>query len=484
MLRLKPYALPTRSSLMRTSNKMAAFFETIAAISTPPGKGGVALIRMSGDRADKIAERVFLPVSGKVYSDIAPRVATYGYIIEDGERLDDVLLTRFPAPASYTGEDVVEICCHGGILVTSCVLEALIRAGARYAEAGEFTKRAFISGKLSLTEAEAIGSLLDAESKEQIRLSSEPARKALEGKISLIRGRLVGIMSSVYARIDYPDEDLGEYSDEELLSALSEVREELYRLGSTYRTGKAIAEGITTAIIGKPNAGKSSLYNLLVGEAAAIVTDIKGTTRDVLERSVSLGRVMLRLYDTAGIRDEALADVIERIGIEKSREILEKCELIFALFDNSRPLDEDDRRVISEISVAHGKKIAIVNKCDLERKIDIDAVRGAFGDVLEVSTLDEEATVTALCKIVNSYFTDGEIKSGVDPIIYSARQNAKIKSAIDYLDEAISALKLGFSQDAVSGSVERTVGAVGELDGRQVNEEIVSDIFAKFCVGK
>ena len=463
---------------------MAAFFETVAAISTPPGKGGVALIRMSGDKADEIAEKVFFPLSGKAYGEIEPRRATYGYIIEEGERLDDVLLTRFPTPASYTGEDVVEICCHGGVLVTGAVLEALIRAGARYAEAGEFTRRAFILGKMSLTEAEAIGSLLEAESREQIRLSSEPARRALDVKISLIREKLIGIMSSVYARIDYPDEDLGDFSDREMLSLLSEVREELYRLGSTYRTGKSITEGVTTAIIGKPNAGKSSLYNLLVGEDAAIVTDVMGTTRDVLERSVPLGRVMLRLYDTAGIRDELKTDRIERIGIEKSRKTLEKCELLFALFDNSRPFDQDDRRVIRELSVAQGKKIAIINKCDLTRSLDTAAIIEAFDLVVEISTLDEAQTVSALREIVERLFTDGQIKSGVDPIIYSSRQNASIKSALDHLDEAISALKLGFSQDAVSGSVERAVGAIGELDGRQVNEDVVSDIFSKFCVGK
>ena len=463
---------------------MAAFFETIAAISTPPGKGGVALIRMSGDRSDEIASRVFVSASGKPYSSIKPRVASYGYITEDGERVDDVLLTRFPSPASYTGEDVVEICCHGGVLVTSAVLEALIKAGARYAEAGEFTRRAFISGKLSLTEAEAIGTLLEAESREQLRLSSEPSRRALETRISDIRTKLVGAMSSVYARIDYPDEDLGEYSDEELLETLSEIREELATLGATYRTGKAISEGVSTAIIGKPNAGKSSLYNLLVGEDAAIVTDVMGTTRDVLERSVPLGRVMLRLYDTAGIRDESKADGIERIGIEKSRKILAKCELLFALFDNSRPFDEDDERVISELSSAMGKKIAIINKSDLDSALDTDLIKKTFDEVLEISTLCESDAIIALTETVERLFTDGKIKCGVDPIIYSARQNAAIHSAIEYLDEAIEALKLGIPQDAVSGSVERAVGAMGELDGRKVNEEIVSDIFAKFCVGK
>ncbi|MBQ2876894.1 MAG: tRNA uridine-5-carboxymethylaminomethyl(34) synthesis GTPase MnmE [Clostridia bacterium] len=487
---------------------MAGYFDTVAAISTPPGKGGVALIRMSGSEANKIAERVFITASGKPYSEIKPRVQTYGFITdlaepkasegnsqaektpegtaspEERERIDDVLLTRFPAPNSYTGEDVVEICCHGGILVTRCVLEALIRAGARAAEAGEFTRRAFISGKLSLTEAEAIGTLLDAGSREQIRISAEPARRRLEERIAKIRGELVGIMSSVYARIDYPDEDLGDYSDGELLSALLSVADDLKSLAATYRTGRAITEGIRAVIVGKPNVGKSSLYNLLVGEDAAIVTSVAGTTRDVLERSVPLGRVMLRLCDTAGIRGGKGIDAVEEIGIRKSRELMAKCELLFAVFDNSEDFDGADAELISEISRLECAKIALINKSDLKAKFDRSNLADIFERVIEVSALDEAETVRSLVAAAEDMFTDGSIKAGLDPILSSARQHGAICAAADALSEAIAALRAGFMQDAVSGLVEAAIGYIGELDGREVGEEIVSDIFSKFCVGK
>ena len=463
---------------------MAAIFDTVAAISTPPGKGGVALIRMSGGEADAIAKRVFVTASGKSYSDIKPRVQTYGFITESGERVDDVLLTRFPAPNSYTGEDVVEICCHGGILVTRCVLEALLSAGARAAEAGEFTRRAFVSGKLSLTEAEAIGTLLDAGSRDQMRISSEPSRRRLTKRVGAIRQTLVQIMSSIYARIDYPDEDLGEYSDAELLGALESIRKELHSLASTYRTGRAVCEGISTVICGKPNAGKSSLYNLLLGEDAAIVTDVEGTTRDVLTNSIPLGKVMLRLCDTAGIRDFESADAIERIGIEKSRNLIAKCELLFALFDVSRPFDKNDEALISEIRKAECTKIALINKCDLPHVLEIKNLGSSFDKIIEISTTDEIDTVKELTHAVEGAFTDGSIRLGDDAIIWSARQHAALTSAKAHLDEAIKDLQLGFMQDAISGHVERAIGSIGELDGRQVGEEVVSDIFARFCVGK
>jgi tRNA modification GTPase len=239
--------------------------QVIAAVSTPPGKGGVAIIRMSGYGAFEIAERVFHPISGKSFSEAKARMQVYGHIVSEGEIVDDVLATRFPAQNSYTGEDTVEIGCHGGILVTRCVLEALLRAGARLAEAGEFTRRAFINGRLSLTEAEAISDLLEAQSTEQLKLSGSKARRRLGERISSIRQSLVGLMSSVYARIDYPDEDLGDFTDGELRVSLYNIKEDCESLLASYRTGRAISEGVKTVICGKPNVGKSSLYNLLLG---------------------------------------------------------------------------------------------------------------------------------------------------------------------------------------------------------------------------
>ena len=458
---------------------------TIAAVSTPPGKGGVAIIRISGEGAFDIADKVFLPLSEKKLLDFKPRVQVYGYIVDGGERIDDVLLTRFVAPHSYTGEDTVEIACHGGILVTALVLEAVLKAGATPATAGEFTRRAFINGRLSLTEAEAISDLLEARSREQIKLSSTTARDALSEKIGGIRTELVGLMSSIYARIDYPDEDLGDFSDSEVLEHLYNIRKNISALRSTYKTGRAISEGVRTVICGKPNAGKSSLYNLLVGEDAAIVTDIAGTTRDLLERSVPLGKIMLRLTDTAGIREGEEIDAVERIGIERSREMIKKSELLFAIFDISRPFDEEDELLCELISESRAPKIAILNKSDKPALFDGGKL-GSIFDYTIVTSIKERGgeNLEAIAEMVNALFTDEKISIGEDAVIFSARQNAALARAEEFIAAAIESLAAGFAQDAASSDVERALGAISELDGRAVSEEIVSDIFSKFCVGK
>ena len=464
---------------------MNAITDVIAAISTPPGKGGVAVIRMSGMGALDVMREVFVSKSGAFPEKVRPRVQNYGYVIDRGETVDDVLMTYFPAPNSYTGEDTVEISCHGGVLVTRTVLGVLLSHGARAAEAGEFTRRAFLGGKLTLTEAEAIGNLLDAESRDQMRLSSEPSRKRLGESIEKIRAGLVSVMSSLYARIDYPDEDLGDLDDDEIIEMLSACKSATHSLLTTYRTGKAICDGVRTVIVGRPNVGKSSLYNLLLGEDSAIVTDIAGTTRDVLERSVPLGKVMLRLADTAGIRESESMDAVERIGIAKSREKLDNCELIFALFDISEDLTEDDVRLLSIIDGSKSPKIALLNKSDKPHKISDSDLGIRFDRVIEISTTDPSArSIDELTEAVEELFVDGSITVGTDAVISSERQRASLERTEALIESAIDALRLGVPQDAISGDVERAIGAVAELDGRAVAEEIVSDIFKHFCVGK
>lgn len=458
--------------------------QVIAAVSTPPGKGGVAIIRMSGYGAFEIADKVFFPLSGRKFSDCTPRKQIYGHIVEDGEKLDDVLATRFPSPNSYTGEDTVEFATHGGILITRTVLEAIFRAGATPATAGEFTKRAFINGKIGLTEAEAIADLLEAKSRDQLRLSSDSARSKLTERILKIRCEILSLMSSIYARIDYPDEDLGDFTDNQVLSSLYDIKEDLSSLLATYRTGRAVSEGIRTVICGKPNAGKSTLYNLLCGEDSAIVTDIPGTTRDVLERSIPLGKVMLNIADTAGIRVSENMDTVERIGIEKSRKMIEKSELLFTLFDISRPFDDEDRHIIELAKECSAAKIALLNKADLEAKFDESVLQG-FDSVIKISAkTDEDSVINLLSDEVNRLFTDEKIVIGRDAVLSSARQHSLIQRCLDFICAAIESLELGFAQDAASGDIERALGAISELDGRAVSEEIVSDIFSKFCVGK
>ena len=457
---------------------------TIAAISTPPGKGGVAIIRVSGEGAFEIAKKVFRPTDNKDFSDIKPRYAKYGYIVRDGETLDDVLLTKFPSPNSFTGEDTVEIACHGGILLTKTVLELLFTEGARAAEAGEFTRRAFINGKLSLTDAEAIGALLEAKSEAQIKLSSETSRTRLGQRLSAIRESLVKVLGSVFARIDYPDEDLGDFSDGELLGLLYNIKEDILSLTATYKTGKAVSEGIKTAVVGKPNVGKSTIYNLLLGEEAAIVTDIPGTTRDLLKASVSLGSVMLNLADTAGLRGEVL-DAVEEIGIKKTEKILSECELLFAVFDISRPFDKEDEELIRLLEQAGGAKIAILNKSDSTAKFGKEKLPNIFDDIITASAKNkDDELIVALSASVEHLFIDGEIKLGEDAVISTARQSAALLRGGEMLNQAISSLEAGFAQDAASGDLERALGAISELDGRAVSEEVVSDIFSRFCVGK
>ena len=462
---------------------MAHLYDCIAAISTPPGKGGVSVIRMSGEGAIGIAERVFFPRSGKRLSDYPARMQVYGDVIRDGERLDDCLACYFTAGSSYTGEETVEIFPHGGILVTKCVLEALLHSGAIQAGKGEFTKRALINGKLSLTEAEAIGDLLDAKSEEQLKLLSSGSRSRLTESITALKRDITQILGSLFARIDYPDEDLGDFDNDELLSltegALSKVR----RLISSYRIGHAINEGIRTVICGKPNVGKSTIYNLILGEDAAIVTDISGTTRDVLERTVPLGRVLLHLADTAGIRESG--DVVEAIGIERSRSRVEGAELVIAVFDLSSDISDEDRDLLDLLSRKKCARIAVLNKCDRAARLDTDALSDIFDSIITASAKDgEEALLTELCEVVDKMFTDEMIANDTSAIVFSARQNAALSRTEELLKLATDALKAGIPQDAIASDVERALGALGELDGREVNDEVLSDIFSRFCVGK
>jgi tRNA modification GTPase len=296
-------------------------------------------------------------------------------------------------------------------------------------------------------------------------------------------------MSSIYARIDYPDEDLGEFSDEETVERLCTVRESLSRLIDTYRTGRAINEGISTVIAGKPNVGKSTLYNLLVGEDAAIVTDIAGTTRDILERTVSLGRVSLRLTDTAGVRSGEL-DKVEKIGIERSKEKITSSELILAVFDLSREVDKSDLTLIGEIAKADGYKVCVLNKRDLvdENNPPFDTSlipKDVFGEVISISAdKDNLSAIKTLGELINRLFTDEKISCGQDAIVSSARQHASLLRARDFIDTAIDAYRSGLAADAASSDIEMAIGAISELDGRAVSDCVVSDIFSKFCVGK
>jgi tRNA modification GTPase len=456
--------------------------KTIAAIATAYGKGGISVIRISGDEAIEIASRMFRPSSREQLTEIMGGRAVYGEIIKSGKQIDDGICTVFRAPHSYTGEDVVEISCHGGILITERVLEAAFECGAVQAGAGEFTRRAFFNGKLSLSQVEAVGLLIDAESDEQLSIASAQRRGVFKKKADELYEQLKNVVTSVYAKVDFPDEDLAELSDFEILSVLRTLENELNSLCGSYGAVRAAIEGIRTVIIGKPNTGKSSLLNRLTGRDRAIVTDIAGTTRDTIEETVNIGRVILRLCDTAGIRETT--DIVERIGVERSLSELERAELVLALFDLSSPLDREDLALIERLEKSSAEKIAILNKSDISTgEFDRSYIQRKFTHVIDLSAKSGEG-FDKLIKIIESLYRSGEIDYDKQAIILNARQNASATRAREYIRGAIKALESGLSPDTAGFDLEAALSELSELDGRRVTEEIVDGIFHRFCVGK
>ena len=460
--------------------------DTIAAISTPYGKGGVALLRVSGDRAVEIAERVFFPAGGKTLCEQPVNYMAYGRIMDaDGTQVDDGMAVVFRAPRSFTGEDTVEITCHGGILVTQTVLTCLLTAGARPAEAGEFTKRAFINGKMGLSAAEALGNLLEAGTREQMLLSGAGMRGKLSAKTNEIYESLCLVLSSVFACIDYPDEDLADMSREQMTEALTLALTKTQALANTYKTGHAVAEGIPTVICGKANGGKSSLYNRIVGREAAIVTDIAGTTRDVLTETAAIGRVTVRLHDTAGLRESD--DYVEQIGVQRALEHLESAELVLAVFDACVPLTEQDMDLLARLRAHSGCAIGVLNKTDAATPAQIAALESQLaGSVRCIEGISAKTGVgyDALVHVIEQQFMDGAIDLRHDAVVANARQHAALLVAMERIEQALDALAMGLPTDLCCSDIEQAAAALAEVDGRAVSEDVVAGIFAHFCVGK
>ncbi len=461
--------------------------DTIAAISTAYGRGGIAVIRISGEDAITVADKCFRAANGKPLSLQEHAHCVYGAIIKNQVQIDDGMCTVFRAPRSYTGEDVVEISCHGGILLTEKVLEAIFESGAVQAGAGEFTRRAFTSGKLSLSQAEAVGMLIDAQSEEQLALAVSHERGIVKSKADELYEKLKTIVTGVYANVDFPDEDLAELSGDEVLAELTVIERDLTELKNSYRVGRAVCEGIQTVIVGKPNTGKSSLLNRLVGRERAIVSDVAGTTRDTIEETVTCGRVMLRLCDTAGIHDAA--DAVERIGVERSLEMLERAELVLAVFDLSRELDTEDLALLDRLKTVTATKIALLNKSDLTTRLDREKLEKSeiFTQLVEISAANrnlDESGIKLLVDRIEELYINGEIDYNTQAVLTNARQNASVSRALEYVRSAIHELSDGISSDMAGFDLEAALSELGELDGRRVTEEIVDGIFHRFCVGK
>ncbi|MBR6558936.1 MAG: tRNA uridine-5-carboxymethylaminomethyl(34) synthesis GTPase MnmE [Clostridia bacterium] len=456
--------------------------KTVAAVSTPHGKGGIAVIRISGDDAFRVADKCFRLSGGKSLSSLSGGSAVYGRIYDGDELLDDGIATVFRAPRSFTGEDVVEIACHGGILNTRNVLGAVLSAGAYPAGPGEFTRRAFISGKLSLTAAEAVADIIDADTEGKLKLSRSAASGKLSEKINELYSEILTLISSVYAIIDYPEEDLAELSVDEIRLGLASYGEKIDALISTYRTGRAVADGIETTVLGRPNVGKSAVYNRILGEDRAIVTDIEGTTRDLLYDRAVLGDVTLNLCDTAGLRESS--DTVEKIGIERAADRARRSELVFLVFDGSSPLADEDREVLDTLSFLDSDRvIVLINKKDLGIVLDVGLIKEKYDNIIEVSAVTGEG-FDLLSDTVSKMYIGGDISLGDTAIVYNARQYASLKTAGECVSRAANALENGFPPDVVSVDLESAMAALGECDGRAVGEDIVRDIFSRFCVGK
>lgn len=456
---------------------MLHFSDTVAAVSTPRGKGGIAVIRISGPDAVALLGKVF---RGKTNPAAHPRRACFGQILDaDGTELDEGLALYFPAPHSFTGEDVAELSCHGGALLTEAVLTAVLATGARAAEAGEFTRRALLNGKMTLSSAEALGALLAANTTGQMVL----ARGGMTGRLSNAVGetfdRLSLLLADAYAKIDFPDEDLNTMSREELTAAFREVKDSLERLLATYRTGHAVAEGIATVICGPVNAGKSTLYNALVGREAAIVTDVAGTTRDILCETVALGSVTLRLFDTAGLRETD--DTVEGIGVERAHRAMEEAELVFAVLDAAAPFGAEQAQLLKELKTLSATVVVVLNKWADGMRFPEEVLAG-FDHVVRLAA--KEGDVSPLRETVEKlYLTEG-LSLREDAVVANARQHAALRRAADSLQTAIDALLAGVPLDAACVDAELAMSALGEVDGRAVDESIIASIFSNFCVGK
>ena len=451
---------------------------TIAAVSTPNAVGGIAVIRVSGEKAINTAEAIFRPYGGKTVADMAGYTCAYGVAHDGDEIIDDCILTVFRAPHSYTGEDTCEISCHGGLYVSKRILRAALKYGAVNAEAGEFTKRAFLNGKLDLTQAEAVMDIISARGEAELRMAEQLREGATYKKVRKCSDRLLKILSGIAAWTDYPDEDIPEIEPSVIETELSGIRDELFSLIRSYDSGRILREGVATAIVGRPNVGKSTLFNCLSGCERSIVTDIAGTTRDVVEETVRLGDIVLRISDTAGIH--RTDDRIEGIGIDIAQKTAENAELVIAVFDGNCPLTADDFNLIK--SIKNKKCIAVINKSDQQQVIESDALKEFFIQIVYISAKNGDG-IEQLESAVKQIF---EISPESFSVVSAANERQKlcIERAISSVDEGIEIIRSSEMYDALNVVLDDAEQALLELTGEKITDSVVDEVFSRFCVGK
>lgn len=459
-------------------------FDTIAAISTPLGEGGIAIVRISGDEAVQIADQIFRGAGGKQLKDVATHTIHYGLLVnpKTGTKEEEVMVTVMRAPRTYTREDVVEINCHGGLVSVNRVLQLVLNNGARLAEPGEFTKRAFLNGRIDLSQAEAVIDLIRAKTDKAMNIALEQMGGRLSKLIAKLRQEILETLAHVEVNIDYPEyDDVEEMTHHLLEEKAIYIRDEIKKLLNTAEQGKILREGLATAIIGRPNVGKSSLLNSLVQENKAIVTDIPGTTRDVIEEYVNVRGVPLRLIDTAGIRETE--DIVEQIGVERSRKVLKEADLILLVLNSAEEFTSEDEQLFK--AVEGMDVIVIVNKTDLPRKIDLEKVREmATSHTIVTTSLLEEEGIDDLEQAIADMFFRGELETGDLTYVSNSRHIALLHQAQDAIEDVITGIEMGTPIDIVQIDMTRTWELLGEIIGDTVQESLIDQLFSQFCLGK
>lgn len=454
--------------------------DTIAAVATPPGEGGIGIIRISGEESRNILDKIFRPAGT---GDLSGRKMTYGNIVDPstGKVIDEVLCVHMRGPKTYTAEDVVEINCHGGMVPLRRTLQLVLRSGARMAEPGEFTKRAFLNGRLDLSQAEAVIDVIKAKTDRSFDVAMDQLEGVFSKNIKEIRKKLVDILVNIAVNIDYPDEDIEEITYDKLAEDLSDVKRDIDRMLSGAATGRIIQEGLAVSIIGKPNVGKSSLMNSLLGDARAIVTDIPGTTRDTIEEFLSIRGIPVRLTDTAGIRKTS--DVIEKIGIEKSRESFNQADLVIFIMDSSRPLESEDREIIDVLNPE--KTIAVINKTDLNPVLDKEEIRRLIPDAVIIeASMETGEGIKIIEDEIEKKVYGGQVSQSESVLVTNARHQAALESAAASAGDAVSMTERKEALEFIEIDVNSCYEKLGEIIGETVQDDIINEVFARFCLGK
>ena len=452
---------------------------TIVAISTAPGIGGIGIIRMSGEECFEILDRIFKQKNHQKIDEIKGYSIKYGHIIDNQNVIDEVLVSYYKAPNSYTKENMCEINSHGGIVIMNKILDLCIRNGANLAEPGEFTKRAFLNGRIDLSQAEAVIDIINAKTDKEAKVSLEQLNGNLSEKIESIRKIVISIMADIEATIDYPEYDLEEVTNKRILGTLDGVGEMLESLERSFYNGKILREGISTAIIGRPNAGKSSLLNVILNEERAIVTDVEGTTRDSIEEYISIDGIPLKIIDTAGIRNAN--DEVEKIGVQKAIEIAKKSDIVIAIFDSNKLLTKEDKEILELLK--NKNAIIILNKIDLERKIKITDIEKLEKPVVEISTKTREG-IDKLYNEISKMFKLKEIANDGETIVSNVRHKNIIINSRKNLEKARETILKNMPIDIISTYLKEIIEELGKITGETVTEDVIKEIFSKFCLGK